>query len=87
MNMLVEFVRQRGGLGVLGWVCCVLAIGLMRSFFPLGSMMTLTWMDVFILNGKAVSSARCFGRYMKYFPSFLLQILPFPSATILGHSL
>jgi len=49
--------------------------------------MTLTWIDVLVLKGKALSSARCFGRYMKYFPSFLLQILPFPSATILGHSL
>jgi len=43
-------------------------------------------MDVSVLKGKALSSARCLERYMKYFPSFLLQILPLPSATILGHS-
>jgi len=55
--------------------------GLMRTLFPSWSIMTLAGMDSSILKGKALPSTKCFGRYMKYFPSFLLQIRPFASAT------
>jgi len=57
----------------------------MRSFFPTLSMTTITGTDDFISKGKALSSTRLFGRYTKYFPSFLLDILPWACATTNGH--
>jgi len=36
---------------------------------------TLTFTDDSTGNGKPVSSTRSFGRYVKYFPSFLLKII------------
>jgi len=60
-------------------------MGMTRSFCLESSMATRTWTDDSRLKGKALSSTRFLGRYRKYLPSFLLNILPLASATILGY--
>ena len=52
------------------------------SFFSPSLNLILTGTDDSILKGKPVSSTTSLGRYMKYFPSDLLDMLPSPSLTI-----
>lgn len=50
-------------------------------FLSPGIKRTFTLIDDVIGNGKPVSSTRFFGKYRKYFPSFLLKSLPILSLT------
>lgn len=47
-------------------------------FFSPGLNFILTFTDEDSSNGNEVSSTRSLGRYTKYFPSFLLNMLPTP---------
>ena len=54
-------------------------------FFSPGLNLTFTFTDEDSSNGNDVSSTRSLGRYTKYFPSFLLNMLPMPWLAILNH--